>query len=170
LIWEILVNYGKIMENRTKTYFLLSIIILALSIIILAISLFFICNCTLKSFKPGLTYEEYLRVNPPPPRNLSGTLTADYIELRWDIPETVKVPHDYSDIIAYYKIYRGTSEEDMSYLASTSDLTFKDFNISGSPQYVYEVTAVHEGETESVPSQEIIVQTSGAKPPSGGKV
>ena len=145
------------MGNRTRTYFLLSLILLA-------IPLLYACGCTTKSDGPGLTYEEQLRVHPPPPRNLNGTFQADHIELRWDVPETVKVPHNYSDIIAQYKIYRGTSVDNMSYLASTVSPTFKDFNISGSPQYAYEVTAVHEGSTESVPSQEIIVQTMTTKP------
>lgn len=107
----------------------------------------------------GLTYEESLRINPPPPRNLTGEFKIDYIELHWDIPEKVTIPHNYSDIITNYKIYKGIREEDMSYLTSTSELTFKDSNISQDSQYVYEITAVYEGGSEGLPSLEVIVYT-----------
>jgi len=108
----------------------------------------------------GLTYEEYLKNNPPPPLNVQGSLKGNYIELRWDIPETVTVPHLYSDTITHYKIYRGNNTDDLSYLTSTTGLIFKDTSISGSPVYIYEVTAVHEGGVESAPSEEIRVQVS----------
>jgi fibronectin type 3 domain-containing protein len=140
-------------------------------ILVLGISLLSGCTTTPAIPKPGpivtgttgLTYEEYLRTHPPPPLNVQGTLKGEYIELRWDVPKTVTVPHNYSDTITHYKIYRGISTEDMSYVTSTTSQIFKDYNISGSNQYVYEVTAVHDGGVESAPSQEIPVQISGTK-------
>lgn len=142
-------------------------------ILVLGISLLSGCTTTPAIPKPGpivtgttgLTYEEYLRTHPPPPLNVQGTLKGEYIELRWDVPKTVTVPHNYSDTITHYKIYRGTTTEDMSSLASISGLTFKDYNISGSTRYVYEITAVHDGGVESAPSEGIRVQVSEAKLP-----
>lgn len=144
--------------TRIKVYILLMIII--------TISLLSFYTIP-KSSKPDLGYQKNMGINPPPPRNLSGTLMADRIELHWDKPETVNVPHNYSDIITQYNIYRGTSVENVSYLTSTSNLTFADYNISASPQYVYEVTAVHLGNTESVPSQEIVIKTLMTTPSRG---
>lgn len=88
---------------------------------------------------------------------------SDSIILRWDRPETVTIPHNYSDIIIQYRIYRGTSEQDMSYLTSTANMTFKDTGISYNQKYIYEITAVHEGNTESVPSKEIFLTPNSAK-------
>jgi fibronectin type 3 domain-containing protein len=105
----------------------------------------------------GLTYEENLRINPPPPRNLTGTHTSGLIILSWDIPEKVNIPHNYSDINIQYKIYRGTIEQNMSYLASTSGLTFRDTDITNNQKYFYEITAVHDGVIESVPTQAVII-------------
>lgn len=143
-------NSKKRKGYRIKVFFLL------LFIMVIALSSFYYYDYIQKS---SVTYEEELRIHPPPPRNFGGVLMQDYIELHWDVPETVNVSHNYSDIISHYNIYRGTRIEDISYLTSTSDLIFKDFNISGSSQYIYEVTAVHEGSTESVPSSEVIIST-----------
>jgi fibronectin type 3 domain-containing protein len=150
------------MGNRTKAYILIAIIILA-------ISTFCVTGCTSSSGTPVSSYEELLKIIPPPPLNLSGTFKGDHIELCWDTPETVNFHHVYSDVITGYIIYKGTNVNIESYLATTAQLTFKDSAISGSPQYAYEVTAVHQGGTESVPSQEIIVRTS-VKIPSRGEV
>ena len=159
------------MKMNTKTYTLL---------LILVVGTLLLCGCTTAPSIPGpgptvtgptvtsttgLSYEEYLKTHPPPPLNVQGILKGNYIELRWYVPETVTVPHSYSDTITHYKIYRGTSSEDMSYLTSTTSLILKDSNISGSNQFVYEVTAVHEGGVESAPSEEIRVQISAAKLP-----
>jgi len=141
------------MGNRTKAYILIVIMILA-------ISAFFVPGCTLSSRKPGSSYEELLKIIPPPPLNLSGMFKGDHIELRWDTPETVNFHHGYSDVITGYIIYKGTNANIVAYLATTAELTFKDSAISGSPQYAYEVTALHQGNTESIPSQDVIVRTS----------
>jgi len=105
-----------------------------------------------------LTYQEHLKITPPPPRNLAGTFSGDRITLRWDAPKPVTVPHDYSDTITLYKIYRGTTPDTVSSYASTKDLTFTDRNLSGSRVFAYEVTALFGGEVESTPTGEVIVR------------
>lgn len=110
----------------------------------------------------GITYEEELAINPPPPRNLSGVFNTDNIELTWDVPETVTLPHNYSDKIDHYDIYKTIykiDEEGVTYTISTPGLTFKDSNVSTGSTYIYEVVAVHEDDVYSVPSEEVAVET-----------
>ena len=57
---------------------------------------------------PELSYQEDLGIHPPPPCNLKATKTANGIDLQWDLPPKVPVPHQYSDKVLFYKIYRRT--------------------------------------------------------------
>lgn len=106
----------------------------------------------------GLSYQEHLKVTPPPPRNLAGTFARDRIALRRDAPAPMTVPHDYGDSITLYKIYRGTAPDTVSLYTSTKDLMFTDRNLSRSRVFAYEVTALFGGEVESAPSAEIVVR------------
>ncbi len=146
------------MKNRSK-YILVIILISVLLFIILYIRSTDNQNPGEQNEPPGTTYEESIRRLPPPPENLNGFLKDGKIELRWDAPEKVRLPHNYSDVITHYNIYRGISEENMSYYASTSDVFYNDLNVTRNSQYVYEVTAVHEGDSESAPSIEVTVIT-----------
>lgn len=112
---------------------------------------------TLVDIPTGITYEEHIRNNPPYPRNLTGTFKMNYVKLRWDVPEKVEFPHNYNDIIIRYNIYKGTREDNIRYLTSITEREFLDFNISDSQIYIYEITAVHEGEVESIPSEDVTV-------------
>lgn len=105
-----------------------------------------------------LTYEEHLRTSPPPLKNLKGSFNRDYIILHWDAPVPVTIPHDYSDTLTGYRIYRGTVPGSVSYYATTRNLTFTDRSLSGSQSFVYVVTAVYVGGVESDPADEVIVQ------------
>lgn len=105
----------------------------------------------------GITYEEQIRNIPPSPRNLTGVFKDNYIELRWDIPEKVELPHNYKNTIIRYNIYKGTDEENIIYLTYVTERKFLDFNVSYSQQYIYEITAVHEGDVEGLPSENVIV-------------
>ena len=113
---------------------------------------------TITPTSTGITYKEQIKNHPPSPRNLTGEFKANYVELRWDTPEKVDIPHNYNDTIIHYNIYKGTREENIRYLISSTERTFLDSNISDSSQYIYEVTAVHEGDVESVPSEDVIVK------------
>ncbi len=107
----------------------------------------------------GLTFEEERRIHPPPPRNLRGTFAGGRIELSWDAPERVTIPHNYNDSVRSYTIYRGTTPGNLARVASTPNLLFSDRSVYGDTRYVYEITAMHEGSLESVPSEEIVVWT-----------
>jgi len=147
--------------NRMKTRTGLCVLALGLILIIMVVLIFFVPAPKAPapvSNHTGLSYQEHLKVTPPPPRNLAGMFAGDRMTLRWDAPAPVTVPHDYGDTITLYKIYRGTTPDTVSSYASTKDLTFTDRDISGSTQYAYEVTAFFGGEVESAPSAEIVVR------------
>jgi hypothetical protein len=137
-------------------------------LIFLVTAILWVCGCTTTpaipppvpviTGTPGLTYEEYLSSHPPPPANVEGTLKGDHIELNWDVPAKVTGPHRWSDTITRYNIYRGRSTADISFFTTTTGRIFRDFNISGSLGYIYKVTAVHDGDVESAPSEHIPVQ------------
>jgi fibronectin type 3 domain-containing protein len=113
---------------------------------------------TVTQTSPGLSYDEFLRVHPPPPQNVRAVLQTDHISLRWEAPVKVSVPHDYSDTVAYYRIYKSTTENDLSYFTSAAGPAFNDSNISKRRQYIYQITAVQTGESESSPSGNVIIE------------
>lgn len=109
----------------------------------------------------GLTRDEYLRISPPPPEDLQGSFTAGSIVLRWDPPLPVAVPHDYSDAITGYSVYRGTIPDRLLYYATTRNLTFTDSALETDTRYMYTVRAVHEGGVESEPSLMVTIRAAG---------
>ena len=145
------------MKTRKGLYFLALVLIFA----IIGILIFFAQAPkppTQQNLTEELTYEEHLRTTPPQLENFRGSYKTDHVELQWDAPAPVTVPHDYGDTIILYKIYRGTTPEKVSSYASTKDLTFTDRNLSGSRVFAYEVTALFGGEVESTPTGEVIVR------------
>jgi fibronectin type 3 domain-containing protein len=111
----------------------------------------------------GLTYEEYLRLNPPPPQNVRASLQTDHVSLQWDPPVRVSVLHNYSDTVAYYRIYKGTSEKDLTYFTSSTGPAFNDYNVSANRGYFYQITAVQAGDTESTPAGTVTIQETAMK-------
>ncbi len=103
---------------------------------------------------PELTLEEYLKTHPPAPQNLRAISGGVCINLSWDAPARVTVPHLYSDTVAYYRIYRGTTEKDLTFFTTAAGRSFRDCNSSESSEGMYQVTAVMTGETESSPSED----------------
>jgi hypothetical protein len=105
---------------------------------------------------PELTYAENLSNNPPPPCDLQALIVPNGIQLRWDLPPAVPVPHHYSDRVLYYIIYRRTESSGFVFLAKTSDFTFLDQSAVSGGGYFYTITAMHENEMESSRSPEVI--------------
>jgi hypothetical protein len=104
---------------------------------------------------PGLTYEEDLSINPPPPLALKATIVEKGIQLNWDLPPVVSVPHHYGDEVLYYKIFRRTETTQFVFLAKTTDLFYVDQSAEVDAKYTYTVTAMHENENESSRAQEV---------------
>jgi hypothetical protein len=105
---------------------------------------------------PELTYEENLSINPPPPCDFQATIVDNGIQLRWDLPPAVPVPHHYSDRILFYKIYRRTESTGFVFLAKTSDFSFLDQGAGTAGEFIYTITAMHENEIESSRSPEVV--------------
>lgn len=84
-----------------------------------------------------------IKMNPGPiskptaPKNLTFSLYDDQINLSWDpLSENDKT-------ITKYKIYRGTTEENMTLIANTSSTSYMDKNVIKGQTYFYRVSAVN---------------------------
>jgi len=105
----------------------------------------------------GLSLEESLRINPPPPAELKAIRTAEGVQLNWNPPPLVTVPHSYSDTISYYKIYRRTDGSPFAYLAQTAQLLYLDRSAQAGTRYYYTVTAMLDDGNESLRPDEVAV-------------
>jgi hypothetical protein len=105
----------------------------------------------------GLSLEESLRINPPPPTELKAVRTAEGIQLSWAPPPPVTVPHDYSDKVAYYKVYRRTDGSQFAFLAQTPQLLYLDRSAQAGIRYDYTVTAMLDDTNESLQPDEVTV-------------
>lgn len=146
------------MKPKTAFY-LIALALIAGVILILAIYVPSSKPAASRNGNDGLTYDEHLRISPPAPENFQGRYSNGSVALRWDAPVPVTIPHDYSDTITGYSVYRGTASDPVTFYAETRDLKFTDSEITGNARYVYSVRAVHEGNVESDPTGVIIVQS-----------
>jgi hypothetical protein len=107
---------------------------------------------------PGeLTLNQSLATNPPPPGGLKANRTALGIQLNWEVPPAVTVPHHYSDTILYYKVYRHTVGGEPVFLERTILTTYLDSNAAAGTEYFYTVTAMHANQIESQRPDEVAV-------------
>ena len=107
---------------------------------------------------PGeLTLNQSLATNPPPPGGLKANRTALGIQLNWEVPPAVTVPHHYPDIILYYKIYRRTTGSEFASVGQTILTTYLDSNAATGTEYFYTVTAMHGNQIESQRPNEVAV-------------
>jgi hypothetical protein len=109
------------------------------------------------SDKPGLSLEESLRINPPPPAGLKVIRTAEGVALSWDPPPPVTVPHSYSDTVSYYKVYRRMDGSQFAYLAQTTQLLYLDRSAQTGIKYYYTITAMLDDSNESLRPNEVAV-------------
>ncbi len=111
----------------------------------------------------GLSYEEFRRTTPPPPQSLQAEALEEGILLKWSAPEAVESPHNYSDQIIHYNIYRRTEDTDFQLLDSTSCscLSYLDRAVKAGVTYYYAVSAVHEGPAEGERTEEVSVTAIG---------
>ena len=97
---------------------------------------------------PGLTEEDDLFTNPPPPQNLRAEAMEEGVRLTWDPPPPVSVPHAYSDDLAHYRVFRRSANEASTTLLDTTEATTYVDTSPLSGQVFYLVTVVHAGDTE----------------------
>lgn len=92
-----------------------------------------------------LTAEQDLAVNPPAPRSVRISTTGPgRVELVWDVPPPVGVPHRYSDRVVGYRVYRqGPGQTAPTPVATTADLGFVDREVT-TGRWSYVVSSVRE--------------------------
>ena len=102
----------------------------------------------------GLRWEADLAAHPPPPQNVKAVRQGSTVEVTWEEPMAVEVPHSYSDTIVHYRVFRRlASSADSTEIGTTDQLSFVDAApLTG--LVFYHVTAVHEGNAESGRSDE----------------
>jgi hypothetical protein len=100
---------------------------------------------------PGeLTPAEDLANNPPPPANVHVVdVSVDSIELAWDPPPPVDVPHGYSDRVVAYRIYRRAGGElEFRPLAETPERRYVDAEVEPGQTYEYIISSIREMNVE----------------------
>ena len=102
-----------------------------------------------------LTYEMDLAINPPPPADLAAKVISGGIKITWNPPPPVLIPHHYTDVILFYKIYRRTESTQFVFLTQTTEISFLDKTAVQGTTYYYSVTAQHENGVESSRPDEI---------------
>ncbi|HEU5314687.1 MAG TPA: fibronectin type III domain-containing protein [Chloroflexota bacterium] len=92
----------------------------------------------------GLTFEENLRINPPPPANVRVALVEPgAIHLAWDPPPPVSLPHPYSDVVVAYRVFRRRQGElELQPLAETPATQYSDRAVSSGAVYEYAVASI----------------------------
>lgn len=108
-----------------------------------------------------LTPDDDLAMNPPAPTNVrAGAVTAGAVELMWDEPPPVSVPHTYSDRVVEYRIYRsGVDDPEPTLIGSSTDLGFTDDTAQSGQRYRYTVTSVRERHVEGSMSDPAVAVT-----------
>jgi endoglucanase len=90
-------------------------------------------------------------VAPDSPESLAATSTSDSVSLSWSEVS--------ADDLDEYWVYRGSSSDDLSLLASTSDNSYDDEGLEESSTYYYAVSAVDTSDNESELSSTVSITT-----------
>jgi fibronectin type 3 domain-containing protein len=128
---------------------------LLLLIMALSLPLFGSCyNNAADSQEGGLTYEESLSINPPPPTNVRVTeVRVGAVRLAWDPPPPVAIPHAYSDRVVSYQVFRREAVElDFHPLAKTTKRNYTDKAVRSGRTYKYVISSIREQNAEGTRS------------------
>jgi hypothetical protein len=108
-----------------------------------------------------LTFEENLADNPPPPQNVRVTsVAAGAVHLSWDLPPPVTDPHNYSDRVVEYRIFRRVAGElEFRPLALTAGQEYIDRDVQSGTTYEYAVSSIREQNAEGSHSDPPVVVT-----------
>ncbi|MDR3574035.1 MAG: hypothetical protein P4L50_09245 [Anaerolineaceae bacterium] len=102
-----------------------------------------------------LTLNQDLSIHPPPPSELVAVWKEAGVQLSWEMPAVVRVPHQYQSEILSYKIYRHTDGTQAVFLAQTAQQAYLDRNVVSGTKYYYTVSAMHAGGVESLRAGEV---------------
>ncbi len=83
---------------------------------------------------------------PSPVRNFRTKIEDEGVSLKWDSPDYKGISTD-----LWYKVYKGTSEDNLTLITQTSELGYNDTSVEKNKTYHYRVTSANE-HGESVPS------------------
>jgi fibronectin type 3 domain-containing protein len=105
-----------------------------------------------------LTYEEMRSTTPPAPLDFRLTGGENSVRLDWSLPPSVEIPHQYSDVIIHYNVYRRTGgQAGTQLIAATENLFYVDESVTNGMTYSYSVGAVHAGPLEGERTDELSV-------------
>jgi hypothetical protein len=111
-------------------------------------------STTAPSLPGELTAEQDLGNNPPPPQNVRTRVLKGDVEVTWDDPPVVTVPHSYSDRVVSYRVYRqGPGESDLRPIGVTSTHKYVDATAVRGLTYDYAATSVRKHQVEGPRSQ-----------------
>jgi len=107
----------------------------------------------------GLTYEEDLANNPPPPTNVHVTeVRAGAVRLAWAPPAPVAIPHAYSDHVVFYEVFRREAGQlEFRPLARTTERHYTDEAVRSGRTYYYVVSSIREHNAEGSRSDPPVV-------------
>lgn len=108
-----------------------------------------------------LTPDDDLAMNPPAPADVrAGAVAAGAVELMWDEPPPVSVPHTYSERVVEYRVYRGgPGDPEPTLIGSSTELGFTDDTAQSGQIYRYTVTSVRERHVEGSMSDPAVTVT-----------
>ena len=91
---------------------------------------------------------------PPAHENVrAGRIAAASVELVWNEPPAVTVPHTYSDRVVGYRIYRSEDDElELRPLATNTELGYVDRSVATGHTYQYAVASIRELNVEGTRS------------------
>jgi hypothetical protein len=109
-----------------------------------------------------LTADEDLAIHPPAPLNVRATVAGGDVELTWQPPPPVRIPHRYSDRVVSYRIYRrAPGEVELRPIGTSATLTYTDRKVQGTGEFGYAVTSIRERDVEGSKSDPaVLVQVS----------
>ncbi len=110
-----------------------------------------------------LVYPTY-PIPPTHPEDLQAHVGHSYVNLSWDEPF-----HDGNIEVTHYRIYKGSSYDDLDHIGDSPDLWFQDTDVVNSIEYYYSVTAVND-KGESSPTNISAMPGSHPTPPQGTSI
>ena len=96
---------------------------------------------------------------PSPPTGLIASVTNGMVILTWSASSND------GQNVTEYRVYRGTTPSSIQLLASTTDATYQDDNVSRDQTYYYEVSAINaDGESDRSSTLNVTVPASSTSP------
>jgi fibronectin type 3 domain-containing protein len=112
------------------------------------------CGLAADSRQGGLTSEENLSINPPPPTDVRvAEVKSGVVRLAWAPPAPVTAPHAYSDRVVSYEVFRREAGQlEFRPLARTTERSYTDTAVLSGRNYFYVVSSIREQNAEGTRS------------------